>query len=159
MSAVWTRCRRLVASLMLAGMTSLVLHGGAFSAAHPGSGDPFGCMFAVQAGHVHESHPAAAHDRSAVHGRAAGHESGAPHTHSTLAAQADRDGAGDHRQARSGVATPCCSSVCTVALSAFDSPVLSAPIALAVTLVPASQSGSGIDPHGLMRPPRAPRSA
>lgn len=158
MSAVWTRCRRLVASLMLAAVTSLVLHGGAFSAAHQGGASPFGCVLAGEAGHVHDSHAAAAHDRSAAHGPAAMPDGGAPHAHATLAADAAH-GAADHRHAADGLEAPCCGSVCTVALTALDAPVLSAPIGLATTLVPVSQGGSGIDPHGLMRPPRAPRSA
>ena len=148
MNTLWTHFRRLVASLMLVAMTSFVLHGGAMAGMHqhgPGSTE---CAPAAPAGHVRQ---AAVHDHSAAHD----HADGAAHQHADTAS--DMADAGD--PASDAEPSPCCASVCAIALTFIAPDALSAPMGIAVELLPASQNGTGMSPDGLKRPPRTPSIA
>ncbi len=149
MNTLWTHFRRLVASLMLVAMTSFVLHGGAMAGMHqhgPGSTE---CAPAAPAGHVHQ---AAAHDHSSAHAHQAEHDhaDGAAHQH--LDEPLDTAGAGD--PASDAKSSSCCASICAIALAAMAPGAVSAPIGLAVELLPASQNGTSMSLGGLKRPPR-----
>lgn len=141
MKAVRNRLRRLVASIMLAAMTSFVLHGGAAAThAHPSA--------------PHQQH---AHD----HGRqgvAHDHGGGKVHVHGEGRALVQVGDACDGHDSAGGE-FPCCGSFCAFALAFSGGDTLSAPVALAAALTAASQLGSGIDPNGLKRPPRPPAIA
>ena len=130
---------------MLVAMTSFVLHGAAMAGFH-----------AHGAGSAKCKPPASYVD--AARGHAHDHGDGVLHLHAEqsadLAAGHDHGSAGDrHADGDDG---PCCSSVCSVTLSASGSERISAPMGHAPTVLPASQVGSGIDPSGLKRPPRTP---
>lgn len=149
MNTLWTHFRRLVASLMLVAMASFVLHGGAMAGMHqhgPGSTE---CAPAGPAGHVHQ---AAVNDHSSAHAHQAAHDhaNGAAHQHADTAV--DTADAGD--PASDAKPSPCCASVCAIALIALAPDAISAPMGIAVELLPASQNGSGLILDGLKRPPR-----
>ena len=148
MSAVWTHFRCLVASLMLVAMASFVLHGGAMAGVHqhgPGSAK---CATAASAGHVHQ---AAAHEHSAAHFHQSKHDhAGVAHQHAY--AHLDTADAGDPTSG--ATPSPCCDSVCAIALSAIGPDAISAPMDIAAELLPTSQNGTGMSLDGLKRPPR-----
>ncbi len=152
MNTLWSYYRRLVASIMLVAVASFVLHGGAMAGLHqhgPGSTE---CATTAPVGHVH---PAASHEHPTpdLHEAAHDHGEGVAHNH----AKADLPGeTAPSDQQAAGEGTPCCASVCAIALTAFGLDTTSAPIGVSVVLVPESQRGSGIDPNGLKRPPRTP---
>jgi hypothetical protein len=153
LNALWTHFRRLVASVMLVAVTSLVLHGSAMAGLHqhgPGSTD---CAVPSSGGHVHQ---AAAHDHSTpdAHQVGHGHGNGAAHHH----AGADPLDAAvpDDQQQAADEGSPCCAGICAIALAGFGPDTASAPMGATLILVPVSQRGSGIDPNGLKRPPRPP---
>jgi hypothetical protein len=50
--------------------------------------------------------------------------------------------------------SPCCASVCAIALTTIGPDTISAPMGIAVALLPTSQNGSGMSLDGLKRPPR-----
>ncbi|MXQ12298.1 hypothetical protein [Microvirga makkahensis] len=154
MNTLWTHFRRLVASLMLVAMTSFVLHGGAMAGMHqhgPGSTD---CAAVAPAGHVHQ---AAAHNHSAAHAPQAGHVHGDGVAHQHLDESLDPADAGD--TASDAKPSPCCASVCAIALTAFGPDGISAPMGIAAALLPTSQNGTGMSLDGLKRPPRTPSIA
>ena len=142
MSAAWTHFRRLAASLMLVAMTSFVLHGGAMAGVHQHGMGSTDCATTAPAGHVHQ---AAAHDHSSAHAHQAEHDHADGVTHQHLA--------------ESAVSSPCCASVCAMALTAIGPDAIPAPIGIAVELLPASQNGTGTSLDGLKRPPRTPAIA
>jgi hypothetical protein len=151
LNTLWTHFRRLVASLMLVAMTSFVLHGGAMAGMHqhgPGSTE---CALAAPAGHVHH---ASVHDHSSAHAQQADHDpaDGVAHQHADTAL--DTAEAGD--PASDAKPSPCCASVCAIALTAIGSDAISAPMGIAAALLPTSQNGSGMSLDGLKRPPRTP---
>ncbi|MBO1905291.1 hypothetical protein KHP60_09760 [Microvirga sp. 3-52] len=151
MNTLWTHFRRLVASLMLVAMASFVLHGGAMAGMHqhgPGSTE---CAPASPARHVHQ---AAVHDHSSAHAHQAAHDhaDGAAHQHADTAV----DTADAEDPASDAKPSPCCASVCAIALTAIASDAISAPMGIAVELLPASQNGTGMSLDGLKRPPRTP---
>jgi hypothetical protein len=151
LSALWTRFRRLVASIMLVAVASFVSHTGAMAGFHqhgPGSTE---CATTASSGHVHQ----AAHQRDEppTHAHAEGM---APHH---VEADHDRadvtgDDATDDRQAATG--DTCCANVCAVALTAFTPDTPSAPLGLAAELLPARQDGATTHLDGVKRPPRTP---
>jgi hypothetical protein len=154
LNTLWTHFRRLVASLMLVAMTSFVLHGGAMAGMHqhgPGSTE---CAPAAPAVHVHQ---AAAHDHSSAHAHQAEHDhaDGAAHQHldESLHTADAADPASDAKP------SPCCASVCAIGLTAIAPDAISAPIGIAVELLPTSQNGTGMSLDGLKRPPRTPSIA
>ncbi len=154
MNTLWTHFRRLVASLMLVAMASFVLHGGAMAGMHqhgPGSTE---CAPAAPAGHTHQ---ASVHDHSSAHAHpgAHNHADGAAHQHADTAL--DTADAGD--PASDAKPSPCCASVCAIAMTAIGSDAMSAPMGIAVALLPTSQNGSGMSLDGLKRPPRTPSIA
>ncbi len=149
MNTLWTHFRLLVTSLMLVAVASFVLHGGAMAGMHqhgPGSTE---CAPTAPAGHVHQ---AASHDHSSAHAHQAEHDhaDGAAHQH--LDESLDTADAGD--SASHAKPSPCCASVCAIALTAIGSDAISAPIGIAVERLPASQNGTGMILDGLKRPPR-----
>jgi hypothetical protein len=151
LSAAWTRFRRLVASLMLVAMASFVLHGGAMAGVHqhgPGSTD---CAASASVGHMHQ---AAAHDRSTTNGHQPGHDHTAGAAHQHVDASLDPADAGD--PGSDAKASPCCASICAIAMPAIGPDAISAPIGIAVALLPASQNGTDMSLDGLKRPPRTP---
>ena len=152
MNALWTHLRRLVASIMLVAMASFVLHGSAMAGLHqhgPGSTE---CATTASAGHVH---PAASHEHPTpdLHQAAHDHGEGVAHHH----AEADLlDEAAPSDQQAAGEGSPCCASICAIALTALGSDTTSVLLGASLILVPDSQTGSGIGPNGLKRPPRTP---
>jgi hypothetical protein len=133
--------RRLVASVMLVAMASLVLHGATMAGFHPHKAGSANCA-PVEA----HAHQAQGHD----------HGDGIVHVHAEQAADVadhDQGGAPDHHP-NGGSDGPCCSSVCSVTLAMPGSDVVSAPMGFAKAFQPESQVGSGIDQGGLKRPPR-----
>jgi hypothetical protein len=151
LNTLWTQFRRLVASLMLVAMASFVLHGGAMAAMHqhgPGSTE---CAPAAPAGHVHQ---AAVQDHSSAHSHQAehAHADGVAHQHADTAL--DTAEAGD--PASDAKPSPCCTGVCAIAMTAIGSDAISAPMGIAVALLPTSQNGSSMSLRGLKRPPRTP---
>jgi hypothetical protein len=64
----------------------------------------------------------------------------------------------DNHSASGEDESPCCGSVCAFVLAPIGSDTHSVLLA-AAALIPVSQLGSGIDPHGLKRPPRTPSIA
>ena len=134
---------------MLVATTSFVLHGAAMAGFHAHGAGSVSCKPAVSYGHSAHGH--AHHD----------HGDGVLHVHAEQTANAaaghDHGSAGErHTDGDDG---PCCSSVCSVTLSASGPEAMSAPIGHAAALLPVSQVGSGIDPSGLRRPPRTPHIA
>jgi hypothetical protein len=151
LNTLWTHFRRLVTSLMLVAMTSFVLHSGALAGMHRhGQGSP-DCEPTASAeyGHQHEVQ-VAAH----VHQKAHDHGDGITHHH----AQADvaDEVAPDDQQADSGLEGPCCASACPIAMAPLGLDAISAPLGIAVALLPTCQKGSGLSLDGLKRPPRTP---
>ena len=149
MSAAWAHFRRLVASLMLVAMTSFVLHGGAMAGVHQHGMGSIECAAAAPVGHVHQ---AAVHDHSSSHVHQAEHDQadGVTHQH----AEASVDTADADHPASDAKSSPCCASVCAVALTAIGPDAIPAPIGIVVELLPASQNGTGTSLDGLKRPPR-----
>jgi hypothetical protein len=138
LNTLWTHFRRLVTSLMLVAMTSFVLHSGALAGMHRhGQGSP-DCEPTASAeyGHQHEVQ-VAAH----VHQKA--------HDHGDEVAP-------DDQQADSGLEGPCCASACPIAMAPLGLDAISAPLGIAVALLPTCQKGSGLSLDGLKRPPRTP---
>jgi hypothetical protein len=154
LSAAWTHFRRLVASLMLVAMTSFVLHGGAMAGMHQHGLGSTECATAAPAGHMHE---AAAHDHSDAHSHQAAHDhaDGAAHQH--LDKSLDTADAGD--PVPDAKSSPCCASVCAMALTVVAPNVISAPMGTAIELLPTSRNGTGMSLDGLKRPPRSPSIA
>jgi hypothetical protein len=149
LNTLWTHFRRLVTSLMLVAMASLVLHSGALAGLHQhGQGSPR-CQPTASAGHGHQHGPRAA---AYVHQIAHDHGDGITHPHGQ--ADAADEIAPDDQQADAGPQAPCCASACPIAMAPLGLDTISAPMTLALSLVPGSQRGSGIDPGHLKRPPR-----
>jgi hypothetical protein len=151
LSAVWNHFRRLVVSLMLVAMTSFVLHGGAMAGMHqhgPGSTD---CTTNATTGHVHQ---AAAPDHSSEQVHQTEHDHTGSVTYQHVDATLDTADAGD--PASDAKPSPCCASFCAIALTAIGPSSISAPIGIAVALLPVSQNGTGMSLDGLKRPPRTP---
>jgi hypothetical protein len=135
---------------MLVAVTSFVLHGGAMAGVHqhgPGSTD---CATTAPAGHVHQaaahSHSEGSHQAKHVHSDGVAHQ----HVEATL----DMAAAGDPASDTKG--SPCCASICAIALTTMDPDSISAPMGIAVALLPTSQNGTGLSLDGLKRPPRTP---
>jgi hypothetical protein len=152
LSALWTHFRRLAASVMLVAMTSFVLHGAAMAGLHqhgPGSTE---CATTASAGHVHA---ATSHQPSTLDAHHAAHDHGSGVDHHHAKADLPDEVASSDQQA-AGEGSPCCASICAIALTAFGLDTTSAPMEVSLILVPESQRGSGIDPNGLKRPPRTP---
>ncbi len=148
MNTLWTHFRRLVTSLMLVAVASFVLHSGALAGMHRhGQGSP-DCEQTTSSGLGHQHDPqAAAHVHQAAHD----HGDGVAHQH----AKADV-AASDDQKADAGTEGSCCASACPIAMAPLGLDTISAPMTLALSLVPGSQRGSGIDPGHLKRPPRTP---
>jgi hypothetical protein len=108
----------------------------------PGSTE---CAPASPAGHVHQA-SSSKHAHPAEHD----HADGVAHQHADAAV--DTADAGD--PASDAKPSPCCASVCAIALTAIGSDTISAPMGIAVALLPTSQNGSGMSLDGLKRPPR-----
>lgn len=142
MNAMWTHCRRLVASLMLVAVASFVLHGGAMAGVHVHGSGAAECATPASAGHVH---------------KAAGHHRGDGVAHHHASTADTSDGLPEGHQAAPG--ENCCTGVCAVALSARAPETLSVPMATLTALVPESQDGSSRSIEGLKRPPRTPSIA
>jgi len=134
---------------MLVAMTSFVLHGGTMSGIHRDGPDSTGCATTAPAGHVHQ---AAAHDHSGAHSHQVEHDHADGAVHQHLEEFPDTSDAGD--PASDAKSSPCCASVCAIALTTFEPDGISAPIGIAIELVPTSQSGTGTILDGLKRPPR-----
>ncbi|MBL0406690.1 hypothetical protein JKG68_22325 [Microvirga aerilata] len=146
MNTLWTHLRRLVTSLMLVAVASFVLHSGALAGMHRhGQGSPE-CEQTASSGHGHQ------HALARVHQAAYDHGDGVTHHH----AKADvvDEVTPDDRQADAGPDGSCCASACPIAMAPLGLDAMSAPMTLALSLIPGSQRGSGIDPGHLKRPPR-----
>jgi hypothetical protein len=154
LNAVWTHFRRLVAGLMLVAMTSFVLHGGAMAGMHQHGLGSTECASTASAGHVHQ---AAAHDNSEAHSHQAEHNHADGSAHQHFDEFLDTADAGDLTS--DAKPSPCCASVCAIALTAIAPDAISAPIGIAVELLPTSQDGTGMSLDGLKRPPRTPSIA
>jgi hypothetical protein len=149
LNAVWTHLRRLVASLMLVAMTSFVLHGGAMAGMHQHGAGSADCPTTALAGHVHQ---AAGHTQSSMHSHQAEHShagGGAHQSADPAFVSADAD-----HPASDAKPSPCCASVCAIALTAIGSDAISAPMGIAGALLLTSQNGTGMNLDGLKRPPR-----
>jgi hypothetical protein len=149
-SAVWTRLRRLVASIMLVAVASFVLHGGAMAGLHqhgPGSAD---CGTPAPAGHVHQ---AGIHDHGPSDIRHAPHDHGSGTAHQPTGADVASDDVPHDRQA-AGEGSACCAGVCAAAVIAVGLETASTRMGSRLVVIPGGQRGSGIDPNGLKRPPR-----
>ncbi len=146
MSAVWTHFRRLIASLMLVAMTSFVLHSGVLAGMHRHGQGPSDCQPMVSTAHGHQ-HGAAAHVHQAAHD----HGDGVAYHHAQAAAD---ESAPDYQPAKADLDGPCCASACPVAMAPLGLDTISAPMGIAVALLPTSQNGTGMSLDGLKRPPR-----
>ena len=154
MNTLWTHFRRLVMSLMLLAAASFVLHSGVLAGMHRHGQGPFNCEQTASAGYGHQHAPqAAAHVHQAAHD----HGDGITHHH----AQADMadEVAPDDQQADAGPEGSCCASACPIAMAPLGLHAISAPMGIAVALLPTSQTGSGLSLDGLKRPPRTPSIA
>jgi hypothetical protein len=151
LNSLWTHFRRLVTSLMLVAVASFVLHSGALAGMHRhGQGSP-DCEQTASAGTGHQHGPqVAAHVHQAAHD----HEDGITHHHAK--ADVAVEVAPDDQKADAGPEGSCCASACPIAMAPLGLDTISAPMTLALSLVPGSQRGSGIDPGHLKRPPRTP---
>lgn len=146
MHAVWTRLRRLVASVMLVAMASFVLHGGAVVAMHQHGG---------------AEHDCGSHASSASHGAATDHVNLEPSGHSHGIDEAHEHlpaGGGDH--GHKGASTDvCCGSLCAIAISMTPPGAAWAPIAAAPVPLPEAAERADARPDGPKRPPRTPSIA
>lgn len=149
MNTLWTHFRRLVTSLMLVAMASFVLHGGALAGLHRHGQGSLECLETASAGHNHQHGP-----QAAVHVHQAAHDHGDGMAHHHAQADAADEIAPDDQQAQAGPEGLCCASACPVAMAPLGLDTISAPMTLALSLVPGSQCGDGIDPGHLKRPPR-----
>jgi hypothetical protein len=146
LNTLWTHLRRLVTSLMLVAVASFVLHSGALAGMHRhGQGSPE-CEQTASSGHGHQ------HALARVHQAAYDHGDGVTHHHAK--ADAVDEVTPDDRQADAGPDGSCCASACPIAMAPLGLDAMSAPMTLALSLIPGSQRGSGIDPGHLKRPPR-----
>jgi hypothetical protein len=151
LNTLWTHFRRLVTSLMLMAVASFVLHSGALAGLHRhGQGSPE-CEQTASAGHGHQ------HALAYVHQAAHDHGDGVTHHHAK--ADAVDEVAPDDRQADAGPEGSCCASACPIAMAPLGLAAISAPMGIAVALLPTSQNGSGLSLDGLKRPPRTPTIA
>ncbi|MBM1174976.1 hypothetical protein [Microvirga arabica] len=146
MNTLWTHFRRLVTSLMLVAMTSFVLHSGALAGMHRHGQGASDCQPIASAAHGHQ-HGAAAHVHQAAHD----HGEGVALQHAQAAAD---ESAPDDQTSKAGLDGACCASACPIAMAPLGLDAISAPMTLALSLIPGSQRGSGIDPGHLKRPPR-----
>jgi hypothetical protein len=152
LSAALSNFRRLVASLMLVAMASLVIHGGAMAGGHQHGLASSECAPHGPAAHVHTS-AARDHPAGHVHQPENGSDGVAHHAHAML----DTTDAGD--PGSKAKSSTCCASVCAVALVALGFHAIYAPIGIAVERLPTSQNGTGTCLDGLKRPPRTPAIA
>jgi hypothetical protein len=149
LNTLWTHFRRLVMSLMLMAAASFVLHSGALAGMHRHGQGSSECEQTASSGPGHQHGPqVAAHVHQAAHD----HGDGVAHHHAK--ADAVDEVAPDDRQADAGPEGSCCASACPIAMAPLGLDAISAPMTLALSLVPGSQRGSGIDPGHLKRPPR-----
>lgn len=145
MNAVPTYFRSLSATLMLIAMMSFVMHQGAAAIAH-GHG-PGTIAHHIASGGLESETPAAVE----------GHDDCVSRTHGQGDAtiHVGHDG---HHPAGNAADTElaCCSSLCASAVALLiGSDAAAAAVTRAPALAPANERGSGIDPNGLKRPPRA----
>lgn len=149
MNTLWTHFRRLVMSLMLMAAASFVLHSGALAGMHRHGQGSSECEQTASAGTWHQHGPqVAAHVHQAAHD----HGDGVAHHHAK--AEAADGVASDDRQADVGPEGSCCVSTCPFAMTPLGLAAISAPMGIAVALLPTSQNGSGMSLDGLKRPPR-----
>ncbi|KAA2242252.1 hypothetical protein [Salinarimonas soli] len=134
MIRAWTHLRRLVASLMLVAVTSFVLHGGALAAHHTGGQVSIDC--AASAHHAH-------HDGD-DHGHGHHHAHAAPDDGSGAKADSKGDGKG----------SPCCTGLCALVLAPVAPDTGSAPMVPERIGEGVSRLDPGVEPGGLIRPPR-----
>ncbi len=154
MNTLWIHFRRLVTSLMLVAVASFVLHSGVLAGMHRhGQGLPE-CQQTASSGHGHQHG-----SQAAPHVHQATHDHGDGVTHHHAKADVTDEAAPDDRQADAGTQGSCCASACPIAMAPLGLTAISAPMTLALSLVPGSQRGSGIDPGQLKRPPRTPSIA
>ncbi len=152
MNTVWTHFRRLVTSLMLVAVASFVLHSGALAGMHRHGQGPSDCKPMASAAHGH-LHGAPAHVHQAVHD----HGDGVAHIHAPV--EAADESAPDDQPAKADLEGSCCASACPVAMAPLGLHAISAPMGIAVELLPTSQNGTGMSLDGLKRPPRTPSIA
>jgi hypothetical protein len=149
LNSLWTHFRRLVTSLMLVAVASFVLHSGALSGMHWHRQGPSDCEQMASSGPGHQHGP-----QIAAHVHQTAHDHGDEVAHHRAMAGAADEVAPDGQQADAGPAGSCCASACPIAMAPLGLDAMSAPMTLALSLVPGSQRGSGIDPGHLKRPPR-----
>ncbi|MBM6583215.1 hypothetical protein ILT44_23725 [Microvirga sp. BT689] len=152
MNTLSTHFRRLVTSVMLVAMTSFVLHSGALAGMHRHGLGASDCQPMASTAHGHQ-HGAEAHVHQAAHA----HGDGVGHHHAQV--EAADESASDNQPAKASLEGPCCSSACPVAMAPLGLDPISAPMGIAVALLPMSQNGSGMSLDGLKRPPRPPSIA
>ena len=145
MNTLWTHFRRLVMSVMLMAMASFVFHGGALAGFHQHDQRSPACQATASLEHGHQT---------GGHVHQVSHEHGDEVAHHHALADAVDEVTPDGSTADSGAQAPCCASACPIALAVLSLNAISAPMTLALSLVPGSQRGSGIDPGHLKRPPR-----
>lgn len=149
LNTLWIHFRRFVMSLMLVAMASFVLHGGALARLHQHGQRLPGCQEAAHTGHGHQQgHQAAVYVHKAAHEH--GNGVAPHHARGDAANQAASDGSTGGK----GGKAPCCASACPVAMAAPSIDPIAAPMTPALTLVPGSDLGSGIEPGHPKRPPR-----
>ncbi|NBJ12816.1 hypothetical protein [Microvirga arsenatis] len=154
MSAAWIHFRLLVTSLMLVAVASFVLHSGVLAGMHRHGQGPSDCQQTASAGTGHQHAP-----KATMHVHQAAHDHGDGVTHHHAKADVAEEVAPDGQQADAGTQGSCCASACPIAMAPLGLSAISAPRTLALSLVPGSQRGSGIDPGQLKRPPRTPSIA
>jgi hypothetical protein len=149
LNTLWTHFRRLVTSLMLVAVASFVLHSGALAGMHRhGQGSP-DCEQTASAGTGHQHGP-----QVAAHVHQAAHDHGNGITHHHAKADVAVEVAPDDQKTDASPEGSCCASACPIAMAPLGLDAISAPMTLALSLVPGSQRGSGIEPGHLKRPPR-----
>jgi hypothetical protein len=154
LNTLWIHFRRLVTSLMLVAVASFVLHSGALAGMHRhGQGSP-DCEQTASAGHRHQHGL-----KTAAHVHQIAHDHGDSITHHHAKADVADEVAPNDQQADAGAQGSCCASACPIAMAPLGLDAISALMTLALSLVPGSQRGSGIDPGQLKRPPRTPSIA
>jgi hypothetical protein len=150
LNTLWIHFRRLAMSLMLVAAASFVLHSGALAGLHQHGKTSPDCHETASAGHRHHRDHGAG-----VHVHQASHAHGNPVLHHHVGNGMTSEVAPDIDQSSADAQAPCCASACPIAMAPLSLDAISAPMILALSLVPGSQRGSGIDPGHLKRPPRA----
>lgn len=112
-----------------------------------------------------DRHMAIAHEAAKGSTASAAHHDHSSHPHQvgggqvgpgTEQAGLSTDGGPGAEDRADGSPTPCCGQACMTAIQVSTPAVIVAAVTRTVRLRSPSQTGAGIDPRGLKRPPRTP---